>query len=501
MWPTPGDGIAADKLGHHLRALRTGGHLNLAEIRRYRAGPGISSQLVALMGGDCGVSSELGVGSTFWFTIRVRAQTTGMPEKPTLDAGLAGVSALIVSDNATQRGVLSGYLTHWGMTVGTAESGPSALATLRTAAGAHRPFAVALLDWSMPGMDGPVLKNAIVVDPALSPRLVLLTDLGHQNDLTSATRTGACTSVTKPVHLDDLLASLRVALDLPALDEKPTPAAPYPVSADIPDAGRLLLAEDNLINQQVAVAMLAGAGYQVDTVGDGASAVQAVAARPYDAILMDCQMPELNGYEATAAIRALKSSGRLTPIIAMTAGARVEDRQRCLAEGMDSYLSKPVSKDALLSLVARSVKNGADRSAATCHVGHGAGNALIVDPQVFDELRVLGEATEPDFLATLVDQFIAETEPLLVELHRAMEIDDAPAVARIAHSIKGSGDQLGGRRLALSCTRLEAMALEDALSDGQTHMREVEFDCQDLCRTLIRQLAPADPVATGGPRV
>lgn len=147
------------------------------------------------------------------------------------------------------------------------------------------------------------------------------------------------------------------------------PAEPLVVASlprpDEPATGRLLLAEDNLINQKVAVAMLAGAGYQVDTVLNGAKAVEPVAARRYDAILMDCQMPELNGYEATAAIRTQESGGRRTPIIALTAGARREDHERCLAEGMDSYLAKPVSKDALLAMVAGALK----RSRATASVG------------------------------------------------------------------------------------------------------------------------------------
>jgi len=498
-----GDGIATDKLELIFAPFV---QADTSTSRKYGGtglGLTISSQLVALMGGDCGVSSELGAGSTFWFTIRVQPGGSGTAayDDPALRAGLAGVSALIVSNNATQRGILSDYLTEWGMTVGTAASGPSALATLRTAATDRRPFAVALLDWSMPGTDGPELRNAIGIDPALTPRLVLLTDLGHRNDVTDPAAGGACTSVTKPVHLPDLLSSLRVALGLPALEGDAPPVAADPAPQGQAGQGRLLLAEDNLINQKVAVAMLSSAGYRVDTVGNGAAAVQAVVACPYDAVLMDCQMPELNGYEATAAIRALKSAGRLTPIIAMTAGARLEDRERCLAEGMDRYLSKPVSKDALLSMVARSVKNGADRSVATRHPGDGPGDELIVDPHVLDELRLLAETTAPDFLATLVDQFIADTEPLLVELRLAVDIDDAPAVARIAHSIKGSGDQLGGRRLALSCSRLEAMASADSLSDGQMNLREVEFDCRDLCRTLLRQLSPADRLKIGDPRV
>jgi two-component system, sensor histidine kinase and response regulator len=217
-----------------------------------------------------------------------------------------------------------------------------------------------------------------------------------------------------------------------------------------------------------------------------------VAAHSYDAVLMDCQMPELNGYEATAAIRALKSSGRLTPVIAMTAGARPEDRERCLAEGMDAYVSKPVSKDALLSLVARSVRNGGPEIYAPPSGAHNVTLEVVMDREVVDELRLLGEPTGDEFLADIVGQFVTDTELRLLDLRSAIEIDDAPVVARIAHGIKGSSDQLGGRRLALACSRLEGLATADSLLDGKTILKEIDVEFQDLCRALARAAsAPA----------
>jgi HPt (histidine-containing phosphotransfer) domain-containing protein len=167
---------------------------------------------------------------------------------------------------------------------------------------------------------------------------------------------------------------------------------------------------------------------------------------------------------------------------------------------MDSYVAKPVSKETLLALVARSVGHVPAPSLAAPIVDRASGDDLTIDPAVFDELRLLGEATEQDFLAELVGQFVAETGPLLVELRLAMEIGDAPAVARIAHDIKGSGDQLGGRRLALSCSHLEQMARADSLVDAKTSLQEVNFDYEDLCRTLIRQLSSPDRQPSAGPR-
>ncbi len=349
-----GDGIAPDKIDVIFRPFV---QADTSTSRKYGGtglGLAICGQLVALMGGNCGVSSRLAAGSNFWFTIRVRAgdgRSTHL--LPLSDADLTGVTALVVDDNATQRSVLSEFLTDWGMTVGTADSGDSALALLHAAVARGRPISVAMVDQGMPGMDGGELRNAVAGDPALAAtEVVLLTGLAQVGGAERAP--AACPSVSKPVHREDLRACLRTVLGPPP----PPPAPAAEAAADEPSdsrpqLGRLLLAEDNLINQKVAVAILTSRGYLVDTVLDGAAAVRAATSKFYDAILMDCQMPELDGYQATAAIRAHEGSGRRTPIIALTAGARQEDRDRCLAEGMDSHLAKPVNKDALLASIHR----------------------------------------------------------------------------------------------------------------------------------------------------
>jgi PAS domain S-box-containing protein len=348
-----GDGIAPEKLDLIFQPFA---QADTSTSRKYGGtglGLAISSQLVTLMGGDCGLTSELGGGSTFWFTISLRDAVGDAQPSPRADAQLSGASALVVDDNAAQCELLSQHLTGWGMTVTTAGSGRAALAVLRAAAREGRPFALALVDRTMAGMDGQELRQTIVADPSLTTRVVLMTDRGHGRALDDPP-TGDCRSVSKPVRAGELRETLAAAMSGSVAVALTGPFA----SRQAPPAlrGRVLLAEDNLINQKVAVAMLSQAGYSVDTVLNGVGAVAACTARQYDVVLLDCQMPELNGFEAAVAIRELEGAERRTPIIAMTAGARQEDRQRCLSAGMDGYLAKPVSKVALLAMVGRSVR-------------------------------------------------------------------------------------------------------------------------------------------------
>jgi two-component system, sensor histidine kinase and response regulator len=354
-----GDGVAPDKLSTIFQPFV---QADTSTSRKYGGaglGLSISGQLVTLMGGDSDVCSQLGVGSTFKFTIRADADASSSTEQsPAPPYEFAEVNALIVDDNATQRSVLSQQLIEWGMIVVTADSATAALAKLREAATRGRPFALALIDRFMPDMDGLELTDAIQRDLALTVRLILMTGLGQEGDVAAATASRISAVLSKPIHRDTLCRSLRAALGLGVIDMIPQEVAPKsPLLGEEREAGRILLVEDNLINQKVAVAILSTANYYVDAVLNGAEAVRAAASQPYDAILMDCQMPGMNGYEATIAIRAQERQGRHIPIIAMTAGARREDRDRCLSAGMDSYLSKPVSKDALLTQVAMSVDN------------------------------------------------------------------------------------------------------------------------------------------------
>jgi two-component system sensor histidine kinase/response regulator len=481
-----GDGIPPDKLDLVFQPFV---QADTSTSRKYGGtglGLAISGKLVALMGGDCGVSSRIGKGSEFWFTIRVRADE-GQPRDEGFgpDPDLAGIAVLVIDDNATQRSVLGEYLTGWGMTVAAAASGAAALKKLKAESKRGSPFAVALVDRSMPGMDGLELTAAIDADPSLATRVVLMTDLGQELDV-ETTEPGVAASLSKPVHRNDLRTCLRVALGLREADAALVEVTPH-LSSPLgePEVGRLLLAEDNLINQKVAVAMLSGAGYHVDTVLNGAAAVQAAATGRYDAILMDCQMPELNGYEATAAIRAQEGRARHTPIIAMTAGARPEDRERCLAEGMDGYLAKPVSKEALLSSVARSVKGLADLPVPKPALHTTAGDVLVqlsdpercvLDLELIERLGRLGRATGEDLMGELTVLFLADADTQLRGLHEAFAAGDAEAVVRWAHVLRGASANVGASGLSRLCATLESDGAEGNLVDGTPLLDAVEAE-------------------------
>ena len=374
------------------------------------------------------------------------------------------------------------------MVVTAVDSARTALAVIRDAVDGGVPFAVALLDQSMPGMGGVQLKDAIVADVPSVTALVLMTDLAWRYDVTKPEGAGFCAALSKPVHESNLLDCLFSALDIEGGVRADHLTPPPEVGAGS-RTGRILLAEDNLVNQEVAVAMLSWAGYQVDAVLDGAAAVAAARAAAYDLILMDCQLPGMSGYEATAAIRAEESPSRRTPIAAMTAGARSEDRELCLASGMDSYIAKPVQKDAFLTFVATSISDRSEVPEETLGHRAAATDDAVLDRRHFDEVCSLGHHEE-NFAAELVGQFVYESERQIVELRAAVEDDDALAISRNAYIIQGGSAQMGGMHLARVCRRLQRKAAAEMLAGAREDVEEIESAFEELRRAMT-QPSPA----------
>ncbi|GAB6985286.1 response regulator [Nocardioides pyridinolyticus] len=318
--------------------------------RRYGGtglGLAICRELVTAMGGTIGVDSRPDHGSTFWFTLPLEPAADPAIGPPRSTELLSGLRALVVDDNRTNRMILHDQLSAWGISVEAVDSGARALSLLDEATRASRPFDLAVLDLRMPSMDGLELARRVSAAPDLaSTGLVLLTS-GPDVSQAEARAAGIAASLTKPVQLsrlrgtlEDLAGSTRVSPGTPA-----EPAGTH--------RGRVLVVEDDEINQLVATGVLEHLGYTVDCVGDGIEALDALERASYVAVLMDVQMPRLDGYQATAEIRRREAGGPRTPIIAMTAGAIAGDRERCLAAGMDDYVSKPISKEVVAAVINR----------------------------------------------------------------------------------------------------------------------------------------------------
>ena len=334
-------------------------------------GLAISTQLVEAMGGRIVVESELGKGSTFHFTARFGRSAVG-GEAPPKRENLNGLRALVVDDNATNRVILHHQLSAWGVHSYAVESGPRALAALRAQVSVH-PYDVALLDFQMPEMDGVRLADEIREDPTLNgTRLLMMSSAGERSDIDGQATSLDCW-LTKPVKRAKLYEALSVLVpDGPGAARRVErtdgrashPARPMPANGPSPAASarpmeelrkkiRVLVAEDNAVNQKLALLQLKKLGLSANAVGNGREAIEALQQVPYHIVLMDCQMPEMDGYAATMEIRRRQSAKRRTVIVAMTAHVLEGDREKCLSAGMDDYVCKPVKVEDLEAIMVK----------------------------------------------------------------------------------------------------------------------------------------------------
>jgi len=427
-------------------------------------GLAICRQLVKLMGGEIGVTSQVGKGSCFWFTVCFHTGTEKLESQPCF-APIDGLNILVVDDNDTNRRLLITLLSGWECRYDTAGDGPTALAMLQEHQKAGEPFQVALIDYAMPMMDGLSLARLIRENPAYDDtRLVMLTSLGTRGEAAKLQEAGFSAYLTKPIRqqqLHDCLSLLIGRKDC----ERPVDEGlitRHTLREAHRHATRILLAEDNPVNQAVALAMLKKLGFRADAVANGLEAVEALSRISYDLVLMDCQMPEMDGFEATARIRSDASTvlNHAVLIIAMTANAMTGDRERCIKAGMDDYLSKPVKPADLDQMLDKWLKGyGAEGHAPPLVTEAPQEEAGLAGQVIFDEAEMLERLGNNRGLLQEIIAMARDDLPLrLGQLQQAVAAEDRIILKRAAHTIRGMAANLAALPLQQVAARLEKQA-------------------------------------------
>ena len=439
-------------------------------------GLSISRQLAELMGGQAGVESEEGKGSTFWFTA-VFDEQQGPPACLTGE-DLSGTRVLVVDDHATNRLLLSTLLLSWGCEPGEAADGESALRELRAAVERERPYRLALLDMLMPAMDGETVGGRIKADPELAATdLIMITSLGQRGDRKRLEDIGFAGYLTKPVRRGQLREMLPLVLGR----NGDSVAAPKIVTRHTVAESRrhrILVAEDNLTNQLVAVKMLEKLGYRADVAANGQEALTALRNIPYGLLLMDCQMPEMDGFEATRRIRQGEAglSRSTTPVIAMTARAMQGDREACIEAGMNDCVPKPVDLSALTKALDRwlspEIESTRDSDATSRKETH----ASTFDRAALSD-RLMGDE---DLIQEIVSTFLDDTPRRIESLRERITKGDSVGAGKQAHAIKGAAASIGGEALREIAFEMEKAGRAKDMEELTAMMPELERRFEEL---------------------
>ncbi len=460
-------------------------------------GLAISRQLVEIMGGEIGCSSQPDQGSKFWFDLPFKKASGAQAVTNATAHELRGLRGLIIDDNATNRELLVHQLSSWGVEQASAASGNEGLTKLHQAVADGRPFDLVILDMHMPHLDGLDVAHLIRKDPTVNQtRMIMLTSVGIRGDARLAKEAGINIYLTKPVRQIDLYNSLVALMEgkLEQTDELITQYSQEKEKITFP--ARVLLAEDNLVNQQVAKGVLGKLGCQIDLAMNGVEAVSYFEKHHYDIIFMDCQMPRMDGYEATIEIRRLEtgvSGDRHIPIIALTANALSGDREKCLAAGMDDYVSKPFDQQRIRKTLKRwlpdSLKVGPPPPRLEDHETPEQTTASpVLEYKTLEGIRCLQSEGEEDILSRIIALFLEDTPKQLAGLHQAIGDQDAITVRSIAHSLKSSSANLGALRLSGFFKELEEKGRTNTLTGGAELLVRIEHEFQKIIEPLQAEM-------------
>jgi signal transduction histidine kinase/DNA-binding response OmpR family regulator/HPt (histidine-containing phosphotransfer) domain-containing protein len=497
-----GIGIPSDKQRHIFDAFA---QADSSTTRRYGGtglGLSIAKQLCEMMGGSIDLTSEPGRGSTFRFTARFGRQSEGTQP---VDTGLLlfqGMSVLVVEDNAVRRRNMKDQLSSWGIRVGEAENGAAALAELRTATARNERFELAIVDVDLPDVNGIDLVRSIKADPANAElRLVMLTSRDHEITEIGDMRAYVAGSLTKPVRQ----SALRQCLAMIDGDIEPAaPASELPPPPEGVAGARVLLVEDNPVNLEVAVGILESFGCKVETATNGVEALDRYTKGEYGLIFMDCQMPEMDGFEATAEIRKQEAkSDRRTPIVALTASAIEGDREQCLASGMDDYVPKPFTTDqmrsALVTWLSSATRNTTKRDHLTLVASARAPASTPapaplplptepIDEAVLNNLAQLQREGRPDIVNRVITLFLESAPALLRDLQEGAARSDTAVLHRASHTLKSASANVGAALLSAHCRELEAMARTGSVPDAGARVETIAEDYQQAQAALTARL-------------
>ncbi len=451
---------------------------NGSMARRYGGtglGLAISRQLVEMMGGELSVDSKPGMGSTFRFRLPCKVgRVSAQPVQRVDVALLAGLHALVIDDNPTNATVVEAHLRGWDMRVSLAANGEEGLAVLRAALAADDKIELVLVDMKMPVMDGVAFAEHLRDEPVLAPtRLVMLTSVATDEDARRARAAGVDLYVAKPVRQQELLRAIQ------HVAEAPTPAAGQASML----GARVLVAEDNVVNQEVIKAMLESLGCEISLASSGGDALNALCRAEFDMVLMDCQMPGMDGFEAVAHFRtgggghfAFVNAPQL-PIVALTANALVGDAERCLAAGFDDYVSKPFTQRQIESLVRKwalgeATESAVSRNTRPAELPHDT--HVVLDPESVLELRRIGAETDGGWVDKVLEMYAGSATLLVSTIVAAIDSNDADGAAMAAHSLKSSSANVGALALSSLCETIELLAAERRLVEARQWIDELQ---------------------------